>query len=149
MKKCKKCGNEFPLSSFYKDKRQKDGHFYYCKACCKEKDRDRYVKNVDALCEAAKENYYKNRSKVKNRHLEKNYGISLSSFNDMREYQRYRCKICLKPEEEAVKGLHVDHCHKTGKVRGLLCRECNFMIGLAKDSPELLKSAIDYLITDK
>jgi hypothetical protein len=56
-----------------------------------------------------------------------------------------RCKICNIVQEELIKALAVDHCHTTGKVRGLLCRECNLMLGNANDNIENLKAAIAYL----
>ena len=59
------------------------------------------------------------------------------------------CKICNNPEARVVNGktsrLAVDHCHKTGKVRGLLCWACNTSIGRFKDSIEILESAISYI----
>lgn len=57
-----------------------------------------------------------------------------------------RCKIS-KSLEEFHKKLSVDHCHKTGKVRGLLCSNCNTAIGLLKEDINVLKNAINYLTT--
>tara|TARA_R100001086_G_scaffold244692_1_gene174766 strand:- start:493 stop:747 length:255 start_codon:yes stop_codon:yes gene_type:complete len=60
--------------------------------------------------------------------------------------QRGKCAICGKPEcEEKHSVLHVDHCHTTGDVRGLLCRNCNHVLGLMKDDAALLAAAIAYL----
>lgn len=56
--------------------------------------------------------------------------------------QKGLCGICKKGIDESS---HVDHCHSTGKVRGLLCRPCNSGLGLFSDSTRLLKSAITYL----
>ena len=58
-------------------------------------------------------------------------------------------KICKAPETLQNKNLAVDHCHKTGKVRGLLCSKCNKGLGLFKDSKELLTTAIEYLEESK
>lgn len=55
------------------------------------------------------------------------------------------CCICDKTIEDNGQLLSVDHCHKTNKIRGLLCSSCNFMIGLSKDSPIILRKAADYL----
>ena len=57
------------------------------------------------------------------------------------------CMICGTKEEETK--LFIDHCHKSGKVRGALCRGCNSLLGFAKDDPEVLRNAIKYLKLDK
>jgi hypothetical protein len=58
--------------------------------------------------------------------------------------QQGKCKICgLEPK--TARGLHVDHCHSTSKVRGLLCHGCNVSIGSMKEDPEILSKAIEYL----
>ena len=80
----------------------------------------------------------------KNNYLIKMYDITLEDFNAMHEKQNGRCAICDKPESDNH-SLSVDHCHKTGKVRGLLCSHCNFVIGYAKDSIERLHQIINYL----
>lgn len=63
--------------------------------------------------------------------------------------QHNKCAICGNKETKKLHGkvvsLAVDHCHKTGKVRGLLCQNCNHGIGMLKDDPKLLKNAIIYL----
>lgn len=145
MKECKKCKQSLELSAFSKDKRQKDGLFYYCKECCKKKDKQRYSKNQHELCEKSKEAYHKTKDKVKNRNLSKTYGIDLDTYNQMRIEQNYACLICKTHENDLTRGLFVDHCHETGKVRGLLCHHCNFLLGNAKDSVLILQEAIKYL----
>lgn len=57
----------------------------------------------------------------------------------MLDFQDGKCGVCRKPENG--KALAVDHCHETGRVRGLLCSKCNTAIGLLKDSRELLQRA--------
>lgn len=145
MKTCICCSIEKELTFFSKDKRQKDGYFYYCKECCSKKDKRRYANNSEELTEKAKEYYVYNKKKVKNRHLKKTYGISLECFNKMREEQLFSCLICKEHEDNLPKGLFVDHCHTTEKVRGLLCQHCNFLLGMAKDNKQTLLEAIKYL----
>lgn len=72
--------------------------------------------------------------------LQKNYGISLKDKLLMEEQQQYRCKICKKRAK-----LFVDHCHTTGKVRGLLCTRCNTGIGYFMNNIDNLDSAKIYL----
>jgi hypothetical protein len=61
----------------------------------------------------------------------------------MKIAQAGRCKICDRQPQS--KGLHIDHCHSTGKVRGLLCGTCNQGIGLLKEDPELIRKAANYV----
>jgi Recombination endonuclease VII len=56
------------------------------------------------------------------------------------------CAICGSPDPGWTKGWHVDHDHKSGALRGLLCNRCNLMLGHAKDSAVTLQAAIDYLL---
>lgn len=87
----------------------------------------------------------------KQHRLKKLYGIGLTDFNRMLAAQGGLCAICRQPPTEklnqhiGVRGLHVDHDHATGAVRGLLCTNCNGSLGKMKDSPELLRAAADYL----
>lgn len=84
-----------------------------------------------------------NREQVNYTHREarlKSYGISLGQFIGMAVAQEAKCVICRGQGK-----LVVDHCHTTGRVRGLLCRKCNLGIGHLKDSPEMLQRALAYL----
>lgn len=56
-----------------------------------------------------------------------------------------KCAICCRDESELAKKLAVDHDHATGRVRGLLCDDCNLAIGRLQDSPKILRRALDYL----
>jgi hypothetical protein len=80
----------------------------------------------------------------------KSYGLTEVDYTDMLTKQNGVCAICGNPETAKsnagyVKNLAVDHCHKTGKVRGLLCQDCNIGIGKLKDDINLVQSALDYL----
>jgi hypothetical protein len=88
--------------------------------------------------------------KIKNHDLLSGHGITLNDYNKMLKEQNNGCAICGNPETDKevnkkVKSLSVDHDHKTGKVRGLLCSKCNKGIGLFQDNIKLLQSAINYL----
>lgn len=86
-----------------------------------------------------------NPDKVKTYDLKSKFGISLFEYNDLRHTQNYSCKICGTKETDLDENLVVDHCHTTGKIRGLLCHCCNRGLGLLKDDTEILQKAIDYL----
>jgi hypothetical protein len=79
------------------------------------------------------------------------YGITEDDFQRMLKEQNYVCKICLQPETATrngkVKRLSIDHCHTTGKVRGLICHSCNTVIGRYKDDAETFKRFVEHLIS--
>ena len=82
-------------------------------------------------------------------YLQRNYSISLDDYDRMNRDQNFLCKIC-RSEGFVMKDHHklllvVDHCHSTGKVRGLLCHNCNRALGLLQDSLESLERAKNYL----
>lgn len=72
-------------------------------------------------------------------------GITGDDYNAMAKSQGGGCKICGKTADKNNARLSVDHCHKTGKIRGLLCNQCNSGIGFFNDNPALVKSALEYL----
>jgi len=75
--------------------------------------------------------------------------MSFEDYVSISKSQNDKCLICGQPETATYRGetkiLCVDHCHTTGKVRGLLCNRCNKAIGLMEDSKELLQNAVNYL----
>lgn len=73
------------------------------------------------------------------------YGITADQHKQMLEDQSLCCAICNKPETEEGRKFAIDHCHETGKVRGLLCFRCNTAIGKLDDNPELLEKSARYL----
>lgn len=81
--------------------------------------------------------------------LRKNYSISLEEYQNLYELQNGLCGICnsvgFKISKNQRQNIVIDHCHKSGKVRGLLCHNCNRGLGLFKDSKEYLYNAILYL----
>lgn len=92
----------------------------------------------------------KNPEKATSHSLKKMYGISLEVYEEMATKQNGLCAICLNPEQAkdkdgAPRRMPVDHCHKTGKVRGLLCTSCNRALGLFKDNPDILCKAAKYI----
>lgn len=79
---------------------------------------------------------------MKSWRLQKLYGITFEDYKQMMSAQKSKCKICKQTSDSP---LHVDHNHKTTKIRGLLCRRCNTLLGLAFDKIRILRSAILYL----
>lgn len=83
--------------------------------------------------------------------LKKNFGITLEYYYSLLENQNYNCAICkqketkIDPRSGLPFALAVDHCHNSGKIRGLLCMKCNRALGLLEDDSERLRNAADYL----
>jgi len=96
------------------------------------------------FCESCAE-----KARVRSRHHGlKRYGLSSSDYELMLKKQKNKCCVCKTTfDEKGAKnqGPHVDHCHKTDKVRGILCGSCNTALGLLHDDPSLFRSAIRYL----
>lgn len=158
-KTCKQV-NPQPLSCFSKNSARPDGLQYYCKTCSKEKIKTDQKNNPDKWAGYARKyrvnNYDKHREnakkykslhpeRVKNTVLKRNFGITIDQFNKMFSAQGGCCLICGRHASEFKKSLAVDHCHKTGKIRGLLCHHCNTAIGLLQDEPVLAVKLAEYL----
>lgn len=87
----------------------------------------------------------------KNKHLQRKYGITVEEFNEFVNFCDNKCAICNKeelsihPQSKQLQPLSLDHDHKLGHIRGLLCTKCNQGLGYFKDNIELLQNAITYL----
>lgn len=82
-----------------------------------------------------------NRERKRRTNRQKRYGVTEEQFAELKASQEHRCRICLRESDR----LHVDHCHETGNIRGLLCFHCNAGLGHFRDDPSMLMSAIRYL----
>jgi len=159
MKICSKCGNEKPLSEYYKKYDTKDGLKNHCKTCSKIQNKQQYLKNRENRLEKQCQYYLKNSEHVKeygknwrkrNREyckeydLHRHYNLTKIEFEKILIDQNFKCAIC---NEILVPGkqTHIDHCHNSMKVRGILCHRCNTGIGLFKESIYNLKEAIKYI----
>ncbi len=86
-----------------------------------------------------------NPDKLRASRLKRKYGITQADYDQMLERQNFRCAICSKEAPGGSGGWHVDHCHTTDVVRGLLCWLCNSGLGKFKDNPAALRQAAAYL----
>ena len=136
MKKCSKCKIEKPLSEFHNVKNGKQGKHHYCKEC---------------MSAHKKQTYPKHKSGYRLRQIYNKYKLTQDEVNIMYLSQDKKCKICGDIYEDISQhgGLYIDHCHNTGKVRGLLCRNCNNLLGVTKDNVLILQEAINYLKSHK
>jgi len=141
---CNTCEVLKPLTDFYKESRTRDGYQARCKACQKSSAQISYAENKPTVLERQKRNY--SPEERRDRTLRENYGITEAEYEQMLDKQNGQCEICGSPDPfHNSNRFVVDHCHATGNVRGLLCGECNFMLGKSKDDIQLLESAIAYL----
>jgi len=101
--------------------------------------------NICISCGREANKQYDTKDKQKNRALKSSFNISLEDYKQMLHEQNYKCAICNTETSSGKGSFHVDHCHTTGKIRGLLCHYCNVGLGNFKDNSEILKKAIKYL----
>lgn len=146
-KKCSKCKKLKLLTDFHVQTAMPDGHRSACKECNQKYSKIYYKKNRKSQLLKTKKYRQKNKDihykNVKNAKYKRQFGITLEDYYKISELQNHRCAICGK--EENGKQLAVDHCHETGKVRGLLCSNCNLGLGKLGDSIESVGKALAYL----
>lgn len=150
MKQCTKCNEAKPLIGFYTAKQNKDKLSSSCKQCILAKQKE-YKEKHPELREKATQATKKwrldpvnKRADISSRYKTK-YGITLDDYEKLLKGQNKECYICKKKETQGNKPLYVDHCHVSGKVRKLLCQQCNSGLGMFRDNPELLIKAADYI----
>lgn len=135
MKRCTSCGVEKSLAeNFRLQKAANRPNAYYsswCRQC-----HGAYVKKYQSS-----PGYQKAKRR---KQVLKLYGLNADVYQNMMDAQGSACAIC-RGTEASGKHLAVDHCHSTGRVRGLLCSSCNQTLGKMKDSPALLRAAASYL----
>ena len=152
MKKCSRCGKSKSLGEFFSNKRRKDGVQTYCKSCHLEYGRQRYAAPESHRRRKMNRKESKRRRAASSRkwYLKSTYGITEEQYLALYEKHNGGCWICGEKKDYF---LHVDHNHSCcagakscGKcIRGLLCFNCNTMIGHARDNVELLQRAINYI----
>ncbi len=155
MKKCTgRCQNTLNESCFYQ-KVYKSGYVglrSICKTCAQEA-RDEWRKASPKDNDRNKAYNKTNAARIRGMKLRKYWpGVTweqaLLNHKAFLDAQGARCAICSRPGHP-TKGLHVDHCHTTGKVRGLLCYNCNNAIGRLKDDTRILLEAVAYITRHK
>jgi hypothetical protein len=135
---CAKCKEFKSWDCYSNNKIGKNGRYSQCKPC-----KSAYNRVAERARKASqpKESYEKRREKL----LKWSYGITSEKFDAMLAEQNYCCAICSAKENKVNKHFFVDHCHKNGRIRGLLCFHCNTLLGMAKDNTQILEAAILYL----
>jgi len=126
---CNYCKLEKDINEFHKKSTNKNGYSLRCKEC-KKLSSVKYYEN--------------NKYKIKEYQLKYNYGLTKEQYEQMLITQDGKCAICNKIFNNK-KAMHVDHNHKTGKIRQLLCQHCNTAIAFLNEDISILSRAIDYL----
>lgn len=140
------------MTSYYaKDLRAKDRLQSQCRPCQRDRERANYHKYAKVRRERQKK-FWAALPKAERVRRQRQYslvaehGCNLAHFNKMLKRQKGVCALCKKePSGKRTKVLQVDHDHKTGKIRGLLCNECNTALGRLGDNIKGLMRAINYL----
>jgi hypothetical protein len=104
----------------------------------------RWEQDLEANRAKARAYYHQNKERIRVQGIACRFGLSANEYRGMLAQQGGVCAICCQ-FCSARKHLAVDHCHKTGKVRGLLCNSCNTGLGMLQDSARLLAAAQAYL----
>lgn len=157
-KQCSKCKCELEVSMFAPDKRNRSGLKSHCRKCVSDSARKRYWENpvfhrertrrfIDKKRDIYNENRRNNRLKAYISESARKYGCSkedIEKLLDIKECQICSASVAFSSENRHLKP-NIDHCHKTGVIRGILCGYCNNLIGRAKDDVDTLKAAIKYL----
>ena len=140
---CSKCKIDKNEDEFYScHKGAKKGR---CKVCTRAEAKAWKAANPERNKATNKKWNDNNYSKKRHRDLKEQYGITPDQYQSMFDSQNGSCKICSIHQDKLSKRLSIDHCHDTGKVRGLLCGNCNLMLGYAEDKVDLLQKGINYL----
>lgn len=147
MKWCPGCKDTLPLDFFGKNRSNPDGLQQYCKPCAVAKVTASRYKNPASHRRSSKVWREANPGRRADNHAKWKYGMAHGTYASMLEAQKGLCAICGtdKPGGLSTR-FHIDHCHDTGAVRGLLCTNCNTGIGQLKHSIPFLEKAKRYLL---
>lgn len=145
---CTMCRENLPVERFDTYKRGLFGLRSNCKSCMNARNRVQYHKTKDLSDRAKRRQAWKDRTTTTERriilfgyNLKSKYGITLDDWEFILRDQTGRCEICSEPMVRP----HVDHCHETKVVRGLLCDHCNRGLGGFRDNPVYLAAASEFL----
>lgn len=134
---CQKGEHFIDRKLFNKDKHAADGLYAWCAKCTSKYRRDKYNANTE---EGRIE-----RENSRYRTLKRRYGITRGEYDALMIFQEGKCGICKTPFSTDTRRIHLDHDHKTGTIRGILCGHCNCGIAFFKDNPTFMERAMQYL----
>ena len=138
-KVCHKCNTIKNMDFFASDRSRPDGKSHFCKECDNKKVRAYYHRNKEIITKKR----HDNPDDQRNKQYKCLYGITVSEYDELLHKQKGVCAVCGRPP--GARRLCVDHSHTNGKVRGLLCKECNTSLGNVNDNIGILRKLIEYL----
>lgn len=143
-KVCCRCKVEKPRTEFYQSKGKTSGA---CKVCKAEMYKDWEKRNPEKRKKLHQNFYAKKKERMRWYWIESKYGMTKEKYHELLEEQNNGCRICgaTEAKHRSSNNLLVDHCHVTGKYRGLLCNRCNTSLGFVNDDIELLEKMVNYL----
>lgn len=150
MVRCSKCKRLKQTTDFYKDKRHSNGLNSQCKLCSNKGTQDHYKQNKLWFSAYAKDWRSKNRVRANELSRESFRRRSTKLWNKLFAIQKGKCPIYKRPLDITLnkrnrRRSHIDHNHSTGRIRGLLCMNCNFLLGAAREDAKVLENARQYL----
>lgn len=163
MKQCTRCGANKPADAFYGHGKRPGWRRPTCKDCCRAESQRRHA-HVKHIVNPARVTRYANDPEYRAQHLQQmkthykrdpewmrlqatlhRYGLTLDQYHSLQERQDFCCAICGDELVDGVQGTHIDHCHDTQRIRGLLCNGCNLGIGHFRERPAALTAAARYV----
>lgn len=151
IKVCKRCKEPRPLRTFCKCSGSRGGRKHVCNKCRSFENFMRTNPTPEAI-EKYKENYKRRENRDPNelrrwKAIRSKYGLSRSQYEKMERQQGHKCAICRTDKPGGrFDVLVVDHCHETGRVRGLLCNACNVALGRFGDTPDAIFKVYEYVL---
>lgn len=139
-KRCSRCHEKKPVEDFHRQHKDSEARGAYCKPCALAAKRDHYSRTKETRVH----DYEKS--------IRLRYGMSAEEYAMLCEAQDHRCLICgCDPHteyahlHEKAQRLNVEHCHESGRFRGLVCQRCNKHLAFAGDRPEILRRLLAYM----
>jgi recombination endonuclease VII len=134
---CKECGKESRLAA---DKKWRENNPEKRQEVCKKYYSENKERHKACVLDCRRRDYAKNPAKYLVKHREWRYGITEEQYSELLKFQGGGCALCGR-----TKRLHIDHCHESSKVRGILCMHCNTALGILGDSVEAIQKVLRYL----
>ncbi len=146
-KRCPMCQEFKTPEHFSKTKGTTHGLAVYCKPCMSKKHNTWRRKNLARVAKQLRDRRKKDPQRFRDYHRKCVYKMPIGQYEAMLAMQGGVCAICGtdRPDKKPGRSFHIDHCHSSKEIRGLLCGNCNLGLGHFQDDVKLLQSAISYL----